>query len=85
VAAAEHRLLAPGARVTGGLGSHPAGLAPFGAEQPIEKGRRRGRNTRMGKQRLEVSFDLTQLPTPEFEHLLDGHTGHGSLLCQIRR
>jgi hypothetical protein len=39
----------------------------------------------MSKQRLEVSFDLTQLHTPEFEHLLDGHTGHGSLLCQITR
>jgi hypothetical protein len=39
----------------------------------------------MGKQRLEISFDLTQLHTPELEHLLDGHTRHGSLPCQIRR
>jgi hypothetical protein len=39
----------------------------------------------MSKQGLEVSFDLTQLHTPEFEHLLDGHTRHGSLLCQIKR
>ena len=39
----------------------------------------------MGKQGLEVGFDLTQLHTPELEHLLDGYTRHGSLLCQIRR
>jgi hypothetical protein len=39
----------------------------------------------MSKQRLEVGFDLTQLHTPELEHLLDGHTRHGSLLWQIRR
>ena len=36
----------------------------------------------MSKQRLEVSFDLTQLHAPEFEHLLDGYTRHGSLLGQ---
>ena len=39
----------------------------------------------MSKQGLEIGFDLTQLHTPEFEHLLDGHTRHGSLLGQIRR
>ena len=39
----------------------------------------------MSKLEFEISFDLTQLHTPEFEHLLDGHACHGSLLCQIRR
>ena len=39
----------------------------------------------MSKQGSEVSFDLTQLRTPEVEHLLDGHTHHGGLLGQIRR
>jgi hypothetical protein len=85
VAAAEHGLLAPRARIPGGFGAHPAGLAPLGPEQPIEKGSRRGGDAGMSKQRSELSFDLTQLRTPEFEHLLDGHTWHGSLLGQIRR
>jgi hypothetical protein len=39
----------------------------------------------MSKQVLKIGFDLTQLHTPEFEHLLDGHTRHGSLLGQISR
>jgi len=34
----------------------------------------------MMKQRSEVSFDPTQLPTPQLKHLLNGHTAHGSLL-----
>ena len=39
----------------------------------------------MSKQGLEIVFDLTQLHTPELEHLLNGHTRHGSLLGQIGR
>jgi hypothetical protein len=85
VAAAEHGLLAPRARIARGFRPHPAGLAPFRPEQPIEKGGRRGGDAGMRKQGPELGFDLTQLRTPEVEHLLDGHTHHGSLLGQIRR
>jgi hypothetical protein len=31
-----------------------------------------------------MRFDLPQLRTPEVKHLLNSHTGHGSLLPQIR-
>ena len=85
VAAAEHRLLAPRARVARGFRPHPAGLAPLGPEHPIEEGRRRGARHWDEQTGIEIGFDLTQLHTPEFEHLLDGHTRHGSLLGQIRR
>ena len=68
-----------------GFGPHPAGLASLGAEQPIEEGGGRGGDAGMRKQGSEVSFDLTQLRTPEVEHLLYGHTHHGGLLGQIRR
>jgi DNA-binding transcriptional ArsR family regulator len=85
MAAAEHRLLAPRPRIPRGFGPHPAGLASLGTEQPIEEGGGRGGDAGMRKQGSEVSFDLTQLRTPEVEHLLYGHTHHGGLLGQIRR
>jgi len=34
----------------------------------------------MMKQRPKLSFDPTQLPTPQLKHLLNGHTAQGSLL-----
>jgi hypothetical protein len=34
-ATAQHRLLPPGAGITGRFGAHPAGLAPFRPEQPV--------------------------------------------------
>ena len=39
--AAQHRLLAPGAGIARGLGAHPAGFAPLGAQQPVEEARGR--------------------------------------------
>src|SRR5512134_2041188 len=67
---AEHRLLAPGSRVTCRFGTHPASLAPLGTKQAIDVRSGRLRNTGMLEQRLHPSLALAQYRRPQVEHCL---------------
>ncbi len=48
-AAAENRLLAPGAGIARRFRPHPAGLTPLGAEQAVQKQPRRNRHPLLGE------------------------------------
>src|SRR5512134_1826631 len=55
---AEHRLLAPGSRVTGRFGTHPTRLTPLGAKQAVNVRGRRVSNARVFEQRLHLRLAL---------------------------
>jgi len=80
VTAPEHRLLTPGPRITGCLGSHPAGLAPLRPQQTIQEPAGRGRHARRGKQRPDPLLGLTQARRPELQHLIKRGSRHRDLL-----
>jgi hypothetical protein len=65
--AAKNGLLAPGTGITGGLGPHPAGLAPLAPEQSVQEGAGGGGDTRSGKQRADALLGLPQRRRPELQ------------------
>lgn len=71
VRATEDGLLTPGTRVAGGLGAHPAGLAPLTAEQAVQEGVGGGGDTRGGKQRADALLGLPQRRRPELQRGLE--------------
>jgi hypothetical protein len=79
IAAAEHRLLPPGAGVARRLGAHPTGLAPLRPEQPIQERRGGGRHAGMAEQRLDLRLDRAQLGRPEIQRLCDRGPRHPQL------
>jgi hypothetical protein len=58
--ATEHRRLPPRARVSGSLGTHPAGLAPLRPEQAVDVGRGGFSNAWVTKQRPQPILALAQ-------------------------
>jgi hypothetical protein len=77
-AAAKDRLLAPRAGITGCLGPHPSGLAPFTAEQTVQEQPRRGGHPLLGEQRPHPRFSLPQRGGPQFQRCLDRCRRHPS-------
>ena len=76
VAAPQHRLLAPGADIAGGLRAHPARLAPLRSEQRVQESRRRGHDARMPDQPTELGLGFPQFGRPKLQKILNRDTGH---------
>ncbi len=67
----QNRLLAPGARIAGRLGSHPSRLALFRTQKPINKLPSRRRDAILCEQRAYPFFDIAQRRCPKFKRRLD--------------
>jgi hypothetical protein len=70
-AAAEHGLLAPRAGIPGRFGAHPAGLAPFRPEQPVQERRGGGRHAGMTEQRPEPRLGRAKFGRPKIQRLFN--------------
>jgi hypothetical protein len=78
-AAPQHGLLAPRAGVAGGLGAHPARLAPLGPEQAIEESARRRGDARRGEQGADPLLGLVQGGRPQLQGGFECGSRHGIL------
>jgi hypothetical protein len=70
-AAAEHGLLPPRAGIPSRFGAHPAGLAPFRPEQPVQERRGGGRHAGMTEQRPEPRLGRAKFDRPEIQRLFN--------------
>ena len=69
-------LLAPGAGIARCLCPHPTGLAPFVAEQSVNKRASARRRALLRKQRPYPSFNVAQGRCPQLECRLNRASGH---------
>jgi hypothetical protein len=76
VAAPQDGLLPPGAGITSGLGSHPAGLAPLGPEQSVQEGVGGSGDAWRSEQGPNPMLGLTQRRRPELQSGFERGSGH---------
>jgi hypothetical protein len=75
-AAAEDRLLPPGAGIAGRLGPHPPGLAPLGPQQAVQEQPGRDRDPLLREQRPDPPLHLPQRAGPQLQRILDRDARH---------
>jgi hypothetical protein len=75
-AAAEDRLLPPGAGIAGRLGPHPPGLAPLGPQQAVQEQPGRDRDPLLREQRPDPPLHLPQRACPQLQRILDRDARH---------
>src|SRR3954464_8782342 len=85
VAAPQDGLLTPGAGIASGLGSHPAGLAPLGPEQPVQEGVGGSGDAWRSKQGPHPRLGLTQRRRPELQSGFERGSGHRALLSETQQ